>query len=56
MCTTDLVELPVGAEQEWQDMEHFDPYHTASLVPFRDNGGTGKIMMQQSGDMDRGDD
>ncbi len=37
MCEhTDLVELTVGTENEGQDMKHFDPYHTASLVPFRE--------------------
>lgn len=39
MCEhTDLVELTVGTENERQDMKHFDPYHTASLVPFRETG------------------
>lgn len=30
---TDLVELSVGAENEGQDMKHFDPYHGSRLVP-----------------------
>lgn len=29
---TDLVELSVGAENEGQDMKHFDPYHGSRLV------------------------
>ena len=34
---TDLVELSVGTENERQDMKHLDPYHAASLVPFRES-------------------
>lgn len=33
---TDLIELSVGAENEGEDVKHFDPYHTAGLIPFRD--------------------
>lgn len=44
---TDLIELSVGTENEGQDMKHFDPYHTTSLVPFRERG-TRKITMQQT--------
>lgn len=33
---TDLIELSVGTENEGQDMKHFNPYHTAGLVPFRE--------------------
>lgn len=47
---TDLVQLSVGTENEGQDMKHFDPYHTASLVPFRETQTiTGKIKQQQRG-------
>lgn len=31
----DLVELSVGAENEGQDMKHFDSYHGSRLVPLR---------------------
>lgn len=30
---TDLIKLPVGAENEGQDMKHFDPDHGSRLVP-----------------------
>lgn len=32
----DLIELPVGAENERQDVKHFDPNHSSTLVPFRE--------------------
>lgn len=32
---TDLIKLPVGAENEGQDMKHFDPDHSPVFVPFK---------------------
>ena len=40
---TDLVQLSVGAENKGQDVKHFDPYHTASLVPFRETAGKKEV-------------
>lgn len=44
---TDLVELSVGAENEGQDMKHFDPYHGSRLVPLSKMEQTEKMTANQ---------
>lgn len=44
---TDLVELSVGIENKGQDMKHFDPYYTASLVPLEPDSNRGDDQQEE---------